>query len=584
MFTDYKTWSTERYGEPLFRVPVQIATACPHGRCIFCSESGAKAQQITNQQTPLEQIEAAVRFSKRRYRAQKMMLYIQAFTTDLTDPVQQNKIIECLKAYSFEAVSIGMRPDCLSNSAIDFLKSLKQEVWIELGVQSMNDGTLERIHRGHDAACSKAAIQTLAANGIFVAAHVMIGLPGETAAEWNATADALAALPVSGMKIHNLHVVKGTALAAQFEAAPFPVLSHWDYAEALMEFLRRTPASVPVMRISTDTPEEELVAPVWHLEKGQFLDYVKQQMLMREIRQGDLVRKNGVMDDWINGEESSSTIHLSNNPLIQQSSNPVLTGDGSITFFSDDWKEHYHTKTGARLEAENKFVAPSALTERLRRGNVQLLDVCFGLGNNSLAAASAARGSGSRLNITALEMDRRIVRAAAAHFIPLESDPVDWKNILRRLLEDGQSSIVNCQFSMHWGDARRLVQNLPAEGFDIIFHDPFSSQHCPELWTVEFFQQLFRVMKADGILLTYSSALPVRGALMEAGFVLGETVPGHSMGSGTAAAKRESGLAAFRRIERTDTRRSLPYRDPFLCDTSKAILRRRQEQIEQPRR
>ncbi|MBM4152771.1 MAG: radical SAM protein, partial [Kiritimatiellaceae bacterium] len=77
-FTQYKLWMTERYGDALFRVPVQLATSCPHGRCAFCSENGAKAQQTQRQIDPIDQIEAAIRFSKRRYKAQKLMLYIQA--------------------------------------------------------------------------------------------------------------------------------------------------------------------------------------------------------------------------------------------------------------------------------------------------------------------------------------------------------------------------------------------------------------------------------------------------------------------------------------------------------------------------
>jgi radical SAM protein (TIGR01212 family) len=285
-FTQYKQWMIRRYGDALFRVPVQLASSCPHGRCAFCSENGSKAQQIQQRESPTEQIEAAIRFSKRRYKAQKLMLYIQAFTADLTDPEQQALILQCLSDYRFKAVSIGTRPDCLPEAALWFLETLKEkaEVWVEPGVQTANDETLKRINRGHDWECSKKAILALTERGIHVAPHVIIGLPGETADDWNRTAEELGKLPISGIKIHNLHIVKGTRLAAD----PPPVLSHWEYADALADFLRRIPAGIPVLRISTDTPDDELIAPHWHLEKGQFLDYVVQQMTLREIRQGDL--------------------------------------------------------------------------------------------------------------------------------------------------------------------------------------------------------------------------------------------------------------------------------------------------------
>jgi len=556
-FVQYKQWMIERYGDALFRVPVQLASSCPHGRCAFCSENGAKAQQTQRQESPVEQIEAAIRFSKRRYKAQKLMLYIQAFTADLTDPVQQELILKCLNDYHFEAISIGTRPDCLPEAALRFLESLneKTEVWVELGVQTATDETLRRINRGHDWECSRQAIRALAARGVHVAPHIIIGLPGEAQADWNRTAAELAKLPIAGIKIHNLHVVKGTRLAEN----PPPVLSHWEYAEALMEFLRRIPAGIPVMRISTDTPDDELLAPHWHLEKGQFLDYVTQQMTMREIRQGDLTEIGNLKPEI--GME------------------PIQTEDGSITFFSNDWKEHYHTKTGARLEALKKFVEPSKLAAKLQTGNVSLLDVCFGLGNNSLAALSAAVNAEHRLAITALEMDKRVVRAAAEHFHPLESDPAEWKKILLELLDSNQSALGNHQLAIQWGDARWLIQNLESGAFDLIFHDPFSSQHCPELWTVEFFQQLYRVLKPDGVLLTYASALPVRGAMRAAGFAVGATHPGQPMGDGTIAAKRAEDIE-FPVPEAPDKRRNIPYRDPHLCATAKTILRNRQEAVE----
>lgn len=556
-FVQYKQWMIDRYGEALFRVPVQLASSCPHGRCAFCSENGSKARQTQRQESPAEQIEAAIRFSKRRYKAQKLMLYIQAFTADLTDPGQQALILQCLENYRFDAISIGTRPDCLPETALRFLEALKEktEVWVELGVQTANDETLKHIHRGHTWECSKNAILMLAERGIHVAPHVIIGLPGEISNDWNRTAEKLAGLPIAGIKIHNLHVVKGTRLA---ENQP-PVLSHWEYAEALIEFLRRIPARMPVMRISTDTPEKELVAPRWHLEKGQFFDYVVQQMTMREIRQGDLLETG--------------------NLKFETGISPVRTDDGSITFFSKDWKEHYHTKTGARLEAEKKFVIPSGLDLKLKTSDIKLLDVCFGLGNNSLAAFRAAANAKHQLKITALEMDKRVVRAAAESFKTLQTDPADWRTVLSELYSHSSLSTQNLSLSIRWGDARWLVQSFEDESFDIIFHDPFSSQHCPELWTVEFFRQLYRVMKPAGVLLTYASALPVRGAMREAGFMTSETHPGYQMGNGTIAAK-VSKLIEFPAPKNADKRRSIPYRDPYLCATSKTILRQRQEAVE----
>ena len=570
-FTQYKQWMIDRYGEPLFRIPVEIASSCPHGRCAFCSEYGARARQTQKQEDPLEQAEAAIRFSRRRYKAKKFMLYIQAFTADLTDPAQQQTICDCLQKFSFDAISIGTRPDCLPPTALDFLESLKKscptplEVWVELGVQTTNDDTLKKINRGHDWECSKQAILNLAERGIHVAPHVILGLPNEFSKHWKNTAEELAKLPISGIKIHNLHIMKGTELARN----PPPTLNHWEYAEGLIDFLRRIPANIPVMRISTDTPDDQLIAPHWHLEKGQFLDYVIQQMTCRQIRQGDLA--DGVLEHGSNGKTKT--------PPLLHSMTPVITADGSVTFFSPDWKEHYHTKSGARLEADKKFVEPSGLEERLQRSDVKLLDVCFGLGNNSLAALCAAEGAKCGIDITALEMDKRVVRAAAEFFQTLETDPVNWNETLQKLLDHSVDFPNLGKVNLRFGDARWLIQNLPDESFNAVFHDPFSSQHCPELWTVEFFEQLRRVMKPDGVLLTYSSAMPVRGAMREAGLFIAETEPGHQMGNGTIASPSKLS-PVFQKAGKLDDRRAIPYRDEHLCATSKAILRQRQEAVE----
>ena len=250
-----------------------------------------------------------------------------------------------------------------------------------------------------------------------------------------------------------------------------------------------------------------------------------------------------------------------------------------MTFFSSDWKEHYHSKRGARLEALKKFVEPAGLSHKLQAAPIKLLDVCFGLGNNSLAALCAANHARHPVDITALEIDKRVVRAAAEAFQPVATDPVNWNETLQKLLSGPISLPRIGTIDLRFGDARYLVQLLKSGSFDIIFHDPFSSQHCPELWTVEFFQQLYRILKPDGILLTYASALPVRSALHEADFLIGETHPGHSMGNGTLAVKQLKDLTGPS-LEIPAVRRSIPYRDPYLCATSKTILRNRQEALE----
>ena len=612
-YLQYKDYLIKRHGQALFRVPIDFGLGCPNresdgsGGCTFCNARGAAAVQTLGAETVQEQVRAAIQFARERYGAKKFMAYIQAFSATF-GPEQQPLYLELLNLFDFSAVSIGTRPDCLTPQAYDFLTQLNEriETWVELGVQTCNDRTLQRINRGHNWAASEQAIRRLHEHGIKVAVHVILGLPGETAEDFQATADALAALPIDAVKVHNLHIEKGTALAKQYSelhhrdaetqrqklqsSVPssgaggeknLPLFMEHDYAEHLMDFIRRMPPIIPIMRLTTDTLDDELIAPRWHMAKGQFKDYVIQQMICREWHQGDLYRKL----ETGNLKLETGNLKLETGNLKPETGRlkTVETEDGSTTFWNEDYKEHYHTPAGARLEAEEKYIVPGKLSDRLEHGNVRLLDVCFGLGYNSLAALNLATGK-SKLEITALEMDRRVVGAAAQSLQPSPSDTFNWRKTLTELYLYGKSSIGNQQSAIiRWGDARYTATKLPNQHFDLVFLDAFSTQRNSELWTVDFFKKLRRLMKPDALLLTYCAAIPVRSGLIEAGFYVGETKPVGRQRGGTLAAMRPQDIEIplpdheLKMIK--ETTRRLPYRDPYGIWTNKEILRDRQERI-----
>ncbi|QBG46411.1 TIGR01212 family radical SAM protein [Verrucomicrobia bacterium S94] len=577
-YLQYKDYMKERYGDPLFRVPIDFNFGCPNreadgsGGCTFCNVRGSAAVQTIGAGTVKEQMHEAIRFARDRYNAKKYMAYIQAFSATFGES-QQPLYLDLLDSFDFTAVSIGTRPDCLTPQAYDFLVELNKhiEVWVELGVQTVHDRTLDRINRGHNWASSETAIKNLHDLGIKVAVHTILGLPGETAEDFRKTADTLAALPIDAVKIHNLHIEKGTTLALEHALTPLPVLMEYDFAEHLMDFIRRMPPHIPIMRLTTDTLDDELITPRWHMAKGQFRDYVVQQMTCREWKQGDLFLGN-------------KADRCATKPKAPTSLKSVETKDGSITFWNDDYKEHYHTPEGARLEAEEKYLVPGKLETRLKNEEVRLLDICFGLGYNSLTALERASHLDRTLNITALEMDRRVVGAAAENIQTSETDSCDWKKILTDLHRN-QSAIINrkSEIKILWGDARYTITKLPDTTYDLVFLDAFSTQRNAELWTVDFFRKLKRVMKPDAALLTYCAAIPVRSGLLEAGFFVGETDPVGRARGGTIAALRETDIEIplpdheIRMIR--ETSRGLPYRDPHGVWTNKEILRNRQENI-----
>jgi len=187
-------------------------------------------------------------------------------------------------------LALGTRPDCLSTATVDMLRELntKVDVSLELGVQTIHDHTLERIKRGHDWACSERAIIRMHEAGLRPVPHVILGLPGERHSDMLETVKTLCSLPIHGIKLHNLHIMKGTELETEFRQTPFPLQNEVEYAELVQECLRHVPAHLAIHRLTTDTPPEELVAPVWQMKKGQFLEMLARRMRTAGVRQGDL--------------------------------------------------------------------------------------------------------------------------------------------------------------------------------------------------------------------------------------------------------------------------------------------------------
>ncbi len=557
-FYSYRTFLRNTYGKNLYRIPVNLNFSCPNrdedgrGGCTFCGENGALAVHLNINTTDLvRQVQESIDYTRKRYGADcELMIYFQAYTST-NAPIEQ--IRDCfekvLALADFKAIIVSTRPDCLPEDVLTYFKELTEryDLWVELGIQTANDTTLKRINRGHDFACSATAIKVLDECGVKVTAHVILGLPGETKSDFENTAETLAKLPISGIKIHNLHIVKNTALAKE----NIPVFDEHEYAEVLIDFLRRIPANIPVMRICSDTPNEILIAPIWWMKKGQFLNYVHHQMKQRSIFQGDLVE---------NSEFKPEAIH---------SYKVVETDDGSCTFYSDFFKENYHSTSGAKTESVEKFIQPTNLFTKLEGQKIRLLDVGFGLGCNALTAFFSAPEQ-SQLDIVTLEFDRAVVEQAINAF-------PEWATAYTNLLAKGYYQQGNRSIKIIWGDARKNLKQLRLENqqFDIIFHDAFSTQKNTELWTQSFFRSEAILLKTGGQIVTYSNANPVRSALYRCGLTISETPAVGRKKGGTLATKSlapEIELSEKEQLILTKTTSMIPYRDPCGTWSRKQIL------------
>lgn len=529
-YLSHKAFMLSRYGEALFSIPVNLEFGCPNrdqdggGGCTFCPEHGSRAAQIADAKTVEEQIQKALSFAKRRYKASSFALYIQAYTATFASLVRQKEAYEkLLSLYPFRALHVGTRPDCLSEATLAYLSELNHtiDVVVELGVQSLHDVSLEQMNRGHDAACSLEAIRRLRTRGLKVYAHLIIGLPNETPAMWEESVRSVVNAGVDGIKFHNLHVIQNTALAHEYEAKPFHVLGEYEYAEALIGLLRYVPSHIPIVRLATDTPNHELVAPKWHMTKGQFGEYVAQSMHYRGIVQGDLTispSRSHSLDTVESRWEPQNALlfyPIGSKCLVQASGkvSHVLLDDGSTTLWNKVYRDYYHPKSGAYMQAKRLFLEGSHLQERLEKGDVKLLDIGFGMGYNTLESLKLAQKVAKHtLHVKAIDHDRMLLKQSM-HVVP-ESLHVKMLETLFacKAYED---EVVKVELLS--AEARYVVQGLE-ERFDVIFLDPFVESRNASLVSLEFLTILKTLLKPSGVLVASTSFQAVHDALILAGF------------------------------------------------------------------
>ena len=186
---------------------------------------------------------------------------------------------------------IGTRPDCVSAEVLDYIEQLSHRtfVLVEYGIESANDDTLSRINRGHTFADSRRAIVESHRRGILTGGHVILGLPGEEREELFRQATAISALPLDILKIHQMQIIRGTALARQFAASPFHVFSVDEYISLVSEYIQRLRADLVLDRFVSQSPASMLVAPRWGLKNHEFTDRLNHYLCVHGIRQGSRV-------------------------------------------------------------------------------------------------------------------------------------------------------------------------------------------------------------------------------------------------------------------------------------------------------
>ena len=283
----------KKFGQKVFKVPLDINSICPNqasGGCIYCSNKSV-ASISDNSLDILEQFENGRKIMEQKWPDSLYIPYFQSGTNTYNDKnLVKGYVDKLLMIPKVVGIDIATRPDCLSDEWLDYLEELNKKKFliVELGLQSSNDNTLRFINRGHNSKTFKDAAQKLHARNIFVVAHIINGLPYETKEDMINTIKFVNDCKVDGIKIHMLYIAKNTPLASLYEKNKFHILTREEYIDIVCCQLRLLNEDVVVMRITGDPLLNELVAPEWLIKKFMVLNGIDQEMVKRNIYQGDL--------------------------------------------------------------------------------------------------------------------------------------------------------------------------------------------------------------------------------------------------------------------------------------------------------
>ncbi len=295
-YNDLNRYLRNLFGCRVQKITVDAGLSCPNrdgtlstGGCIYCNERGSGTGAHQKGLSIIRQLETAKKRLEKRYKAKKFLAYFQSYSNTYA-PLPKLRFLyeQALSVKDIVGLSIGTRPDCVNEDVLSLLSGYARDhlIWIEYGLQSANDKTLEYINRGHDFQCFKNAVLATQNRNIKICAHVIIGLPGETDEDLDKTARAISDLPIDGVKLHLLYVIKNTLLEKMLRQGRYACLTRREYVGRVCNFLEKIPESVIIHRLTGDPHPHELIAPQWSLKKRPTLNLIDETLEKRNSRQG----------------------------------------------------------------------------------------------------------------------------------------------------------------------------------------------------------------------------------------------------------------------------------------------------------
>lgn len=301
-YNDYGRWIRQQTGMRMQKLPVNAGFSCPnrdgrlsaHG-CSFCDNSSFTPPYCQPDASITQQLEAGKRFFSHKYPNTGYLAYFQSFSNTYADTaILRERYEEALAVEGIRGLIVSTRPDCLSTSCLDYLESLSRRtfVTVEIGIESMNDHTLQSLNRQHDTSCVRNATEALSSRGIITCGHVILGLPQESEEEMLRQAWLVSHLPIQILKIHQLQVLRGTALAKSWEQGRFHVPTPDEYLSLLARYICRLRSDLVLERFFSSSPLRMVTAPRWGIRPSTLSHQLTELMREKGWHQGFFASPN----------------------------------------------------------------------------------------------------------------------------------------------------------------------------------------------------------------------------------------------------------------------------------------------------
>ena len=297
-YNELSVWFTKIFPFKVQKISLNAGFTCPnrdgsvgYGGCTYCNNQTFNPAYCRTEKSVTEQLEEGKQFFARKYPDMKYLAYFQAYTNTYGELQElKRKYEEALQVPDVVGIVIGTRPDCMPDELLDYLEELNRRTFliVEYGVESTDNGTLKRINRGHTFEVAEEAIRRTAERGIRVGAHIILGLPGETREMLIRQAEILSTLPLTTLKLHQLQLIKGTRMAAEYAENPtdFHLYTADEYIDLAIDYVEHLRPDIVLERFVSQSPKELLIAPDWGLKNHEFTDKVKKRMRERDSFQG----------------------------------------------------------------------------------------------------------------------------------------------------------------------------------------------------------------------------------------------------------------------------------------------------------